>query len=59
MLQKINYDNIGLIIINVYSWCSTFVNGAKKVDSWCCTIYKWAPQLSADSWCSTVYNGAS
>ena len=24
-----------------------FING--------CTVYKWAPQLSADSWCSTVY----
>ena len=33
-----------------------FINGAKNyVDSWCCTVYKWAPQLSADSWCSTVY----
>ena len=31
MLQKINYDNIGLIIINVYSWCSTIYKWCKKM----------------------------
>ena len=39
-----------------------FINGAKKmlivgaapfING--CTVYKRAPQLSADSWCSTVY----
>ena len=39
-----------------------FINGAKKmlivgaapfING--CTVYKQAPQLSADSWCSTVY----
>ena len=32
MIQKINYDNIGLIIINVYSWCSTVYKWCKLID---------------------------
>ena len=30
-------------MINVYSWCRK-----RYVDNWCCTVYKWASQLSAE-----------
>ena len=46
MIKIKYYDNLGLIKINAYSWCSTIYKLCKKyVDSWCCTVCKQCKKL--------------
>ena len=44
-----------LILINIYSWCSTIYKQCKEyVDNWCCTICKWCKLIVGAQQINTI-----